>query len=722
MEIIIGVVSVVLTAVGALIAYLQLRRSPQLPSRPSHSTVSEAQNALPPSKAAPMHNLPPRELFIGRQKEKKRVLDGLASSYPVLAVEGLGGMGKTALAKETAWLCTHVQAREPSDEPPQYEAIIWIDGQDGHLSLNDMLDAIAGVLDYRFIVSLSLEEKTAEINKQLRTKACLIIVDNFETVLDVGVGEFIARIPEPPSKALVTTRERLLRGAWAIDIGKMEQKDAFTMIENEGKRLGLRYLENADSNTLAAIYDATGGNPLAIRLSLGMLRNSGLSLDEILERLTSADDDELFEVLFKRDWYDLLKDDEPSKAVLMTMALLSRTISRDAVEAGSDVHHAYLRTSIKRLIELSLVDVSDGHGNAPQRLHMHSLTRVFVRKELASREDMETVIKNRLVEYFLAYAEARANTYASEVSVRELELERHNIIQFAGLAAEHSRACDERNLHEIVIRYSTAMSSFLWGRGYWNDKLKLCEDAIEACRRLNDPISLASQLCAKGRIYLWRGNVAIAQQCAEESKVAIGQFKDGAVWSITLRLEAQIATRLGDYDRAEILLGQVLEFAPMTVDDNGQAATLIELGIIAEKQSKLKVARERFTQALKLDEQLETVEGQAVTLSHLANIVLSLGEVDEAKRLFERGLELANQVNRISTAGRCQVGLARISLLQKDREAALPVAEAARENFTKLGMTDMVDEAREVASLATGDFERETDLARRDQSETQGQR
>ena len=706
----IAVAALLVSAIATYLTYLQLRRTPK--QRPAHTPIElgEQPVALLESAHAVRHNLPPRELFIGRRSERARVVEGLTSSYPLLAIEGLGGMGKTALAREIAWTCTLVEAVDDASGPSSiHDAVAWISDREGRLTLNDVLDTIASVLDYGFILSLPFEAKRQEVNKLLRDHPCLVVIDNFDTVVDDALAAFIASIPAP-SKALVTSRERLLRGAWAIVVGKMECGDAFELIRNEGRRLGLQSIQEAGVATLDAVYEASGGNPLAIRLSLGMLRNSGLSLDEVLTRLTAADDDELFDTVFNRDWNELLKDDQDSKLLLMTLAILPGPTAKEAIEAGSDVHHAHLRVSMQRLIELSLVDVDELLHGGSQRFHLHPLTRAFVRKQMTALRGEEEAIETRLVSYFLVYAENRADTYGKESHIKELDAERNSILEFAELATRRARARGDPADLETVVRYSTAMSAFLWGRGYWGSELKLCEDAIEACRKLDNRNALARQLCNKGRIHLWRGNLVVAQECCDASCSALSEMDDPAAAAMALRLQAQIATRRGEFESAEALLQQVLEFAPMTVDDTGRAATLIELGIVAAKQSKWMQARERFQEALRLDEQMGTVEGEAVTLSHLGSTMFALTEISEAKRLFERGLALANQVKRISTAGRCQVGLAKISLQLGDYGVASAFAEAAREKFAKLGMTDMVAEASDLISIASSGSKGLTEL------------
>lgn len=697
--------------IAVYIAYLQLKHTPRLPKEQQSEKVMEETERLGQSakagdsaKSKVIHNLPPRGEFIGRDKEKERVFEGLTSAYPLIAVEGLGGMGKTALAREMAWQCVEGNKEKAESILPSFEAVVWTQDQDGKLTLNEVLDTIVRVLGYSYILPLPPDEKRLEVNKRLQEKPCLIIVDNFETICEDAIVDFVTRIPEPPSKVLITSRERLLRGAWAISLGRMEKGDAFLLIRSEGKRLGLAALENAEVGRLSAFYEATGGNPLAIRLATGQIKDAGLSLDEVLERLATADEEEIFDTIFQRNWHDLLASDDYSKHVLMTMTFFSTTASKEAIEAGSDVHHAYLRAAIKRLVELSLVDVSGELDEKLQRFQLHTLTRAFVRKEMKKVHEIGVAVNERLITYFLQCAEIWSDTYVDVQNIHRLEVERVNLLEFATAAHDLARKNGNHRYWEIVMRYAIAMSAFLWGRGYWNDRLQLCERAVEAATLLNDYLALGRQLSLIGRVHLWRGNISMAQEYVNRSKNAMSSVGNPVYLTIPMRLEAQIATQEGDYEKAETLLNEVLQFAELSPDDEGRAATLIELGIIAERRAKLEIARQRFEEALQLDEQLGTIEGQAISLSHLANVVLGLGDYTLAKQLFERGVVLAKKADRLSTFGRCQIGLARIYLHSRDFEEASKLANAAQESFRRLGIEKMVKEAGQIASHAVSEL------------------
>lgn len=647
------------------------------------------------------HNLPPRGEFIGREREKLRVFDGLDSAYPLVAIEGLGGMGKTALATEIAWLCAGGPHASSSPQN-SYEAIIWTQDRHGELTLNEVLDTIGRVLGYPYVSTLPMPAKLDKVLQCLRQMPCLVIIDNLDTVEDESISEFITGIPEPPSKGLITSREKALRGAWAIGIGKLDPGDAFALIRKEGIRLGLQTLIKADQPLLRAVYEATGGNPLAIRLTAGQLKGGAFSVDRILQSLIEADDEHLFLAIFDRSWNHLLANDEYSRRVLMAMSLHSGASGRDAVEAGSDIHHAYLRTALKRLVELSLVDTLETRRQSSPRFELHTLTRAFVRGHLEKDAVTKSEIEDRLIDFYLMYATTHADTYGNMKNTRQLELERRNILTFAEAAYASAKGTGDQHRWNRVVRYADALSSYLWGRGYLRDYLSLCVMAAEAAQVLADSSALSKQYASISRIHLRFGNTKIAMEFLHKCEAAVDPHGSDAIRAIPNRLRAQIAALVGDYASAESLLRQVLNVAPLTVNDEGRAATLIELGSVAESQGRLDEARVQFEKALELDEQLGAIEGQAISLSHLGNAVLELGDYGAAKQYYERGLALAEQVDRLSTIGRCQMGLARICAREGDALLAYERAVLAEDSFLRLGMTQMAEEARLLAASSQG--------------------
>lgn len=192
---------------------------------------------ISPSQNTIYHNLPPRVDFVGREQEKQQVHEALKSRSYIVMIDGIGGIGKTSLALEVLHECLAIsQNSHPSSDGVQkFAAFIWTSARDRELSLNDVLDTIARTIDYPFITQLSPKEKRHEVIKRLQEKPCLLVVDNFETVMDEELHQFVLSLPEP-SKCLITSRVQSLRQARAVSLRGMAKEEALLLIKNEGIR------------------------------------------------------------------------------------------------------------------------------------------------------------------------------------------------------------------------------------------------------------------------------------------------------------------------------------------------------------------------------------------------------------------------------------------------------------------------------------------------------
>jgi hypothetical protein len=182
-----------------------------------------------PSIPAIPQNLPPRGEFIGREREMEQVRQALASRSYLVVIEGIGGIGKTALALEVAhelW------------EKGLYEAVVRTTAKDRELDLNDILDTFARTIDYPYITEFPPKEKVPEVAKLMRARKCLLVVDHFDTTIDEGVSEFLLNLPEP-SKALITARHHALSEARTIPLKGLEQDEALMLLRLEDEALHL---------------------------------------------------------------------------------------------------------------------------------------------------------------------------------------------------------------------------------------------------------------------------------------------------------------------------------------------------------------------------------------------------------------------------------------------------------------------------------------------------
>ncbi|MEW5956822.1 MAG: NB-ARC domain-containing protein [Chloroflexota bacterium] len=328
------------------------------------------------------HNLPPRYgEFIGREAELGRVLEWVENSrWPLASIEGMGGIGKTSLAIEVAHRC--LPGEQLAISRP-FDAVVWSsarDQADFDLGLDQVLDAIARVLDYTYLIQLPLEQKAAAIDNLLRSQRVLVIVDNFETITNLALVKFLERVPEP-SLALITSRYKQLRRVWDIPLYGLKNEETLTLIRRHSHRIGLNVVAGADDDTLLRLAVATGNNPKAVELALGLIKHKGLPFNTVVDELYQASVvvEEVFDYIFVEAWKLL---DDRIRRVVLAMPFFVTTASRAALSAVSGVSGFEFHKAIEQLVGMSLLEATEALDVNQQRYQMHPLTQAFARNEL----------------------------------------------------------------------------------------------------------------------------------------------------------------------------------------------------------------------------------------------------------------------------------------------------------------------------------------------------
>ncbi|MCI0496437.1 tetratricopeptide repeat protein, partial [candidate division KSB1 bacterium] len=697
-----GIIKVLLNAlpeaVGALIAtgILYLLSSFWLKRRRRGLPPPDPPPELPkPPKPEIYANLPSRSEFIGRKKERERVKEALNSRSFLICIDGIGGIGKTSLALEVVHEClrfSQSEIKSAANSPlettlPKFAGFIWTSAKDRELRLNDILDAIARTLDWPGIAQQPYEEKRESVRKLLQTKPYLLMVDNFETITDDAIRDFLLKLPEP-SKALITSREQKLSQAWAVSIKGLEQGEALALIRNEGRRQGLSSVEEADDQVLLRLYQATGGAPLAIKWSIGQIKQKGQSLDTVLAALHAAKGD-IFEHVFARSW-SLLSED--AQKVLMVMPIFAASASKDALEAASDVHHFALDEALGQLVQMWLVEVTDELEAAKRRYSVHSLTRAFAELQFTASTYNKEKVRLDIYTYFLETIRLFGHRYFEGYHFLEIEID--NILGIINWCYETNQWQKILTLLKQILQLR-----FLGIRDFWQERIrfKFGKVILEAAIRLGE-ISTAGEVLIT--ILAWesyfKGDYAMAKEYTHQGITHSMQVKDFKIMSIGKRNLGWISLAEGGLSDAKSFINEALELAKQENDQLLIYALYSDLGEVELGYGNYVKAESWFLKSFTGFEQNDAKQRNAKRLMLLGNTFLLQNKLIESHQAYQRCLELYQKRKQQDIIAQARLGLAKLYAKQGKVKDALDQVKEAYTLFEKLGMKKYIDESQEM--------------------------
>lgn len=363
-------------------------------------------------KYKPQHNLPSRSFhaygsLLGRDEDKKRVMHALESRYPLISIEGIGGVGKTSLALEIAYSCL----RNPENNLKQaitFEFIVWISAKDKPYEkkwFDEVLNMIARVRDFFSITQKPLnEDKIFEVESLLRQQSTLIIVDNFETIEDPELENWLENVPEP-TKVIVTSKRKQFRMSKPIDLEGLSPIDGLELLKRHVRAdKGLKFILQKQDHELMHLVTNTAGNPLAILWSLNSVKG-GLNFESLLHGLQNVyknkNINKIIEYVFSESWKRLCKH---AQKILLVVPLFVdvELICKESLQAASPLKSEDFDNAIPQLIEFKLLQIERDY-NFKEKYKVHPLTHTLAQVKLLQRKSFEKNARRRWSEYYFKY-------------------------------------------------------------------------------------------------------------------------------------------------------------------------------------------------------------------------------------------------------------------------------------------------------------------------------
>jgi hypothetical protein len=333
-------------------------------------------------------HLPPPEytqLFgVDSLKRELAALLRRQSGPDLVSIEGLGGIGKTALARAVAF-----ELAENSD----LEGIAWVSARqtwlsdqgaieatpDAATSLADIVSRLATQLGFAELAGLGVEDKLDRLATFLRSTRHLIIIDNLESVSDV---ELLLPALTPltrPTRFLLTSRQALSHypSVTRFPVQPLSLQDSRALVESELRRHGRA--ASLKQEDMVALYEVIGGMPLALKLIAAQMSHWPLSV--LLENLRDARHrvpEQLYTFIYRRSWLAL---DEQARQLLLSLLPLAPN--------GEDIEWLRLMSflppddfsdALAQLLDYSLLETA-GPPESP-RYRLHRLTTTFLQTEV----------------------------------------------------------------------------------------------------------------------------------------------------------------------------------------------------------------------------------------------------------------------------------------------------------------------------------------------------
>ena len=625
-------------------------------------------------------NLPPPTYsqFIMRDEAYQGILDGLAQRTAVVLISSLGGMGKTSLAREVAARCLTNQ--------PSFEAVVWISDKDrpGTTNLDIVLDEIALIMDFPGFTRLEHTTKQREVEQLLRQKKVLLVVDNFETITDRVLLNWLIKLPEP-SKAIITTRHyrQEFRSCWPVELGGMSEDEANLLITERLRVLKLEKLVSS-LQIFRPLVLATGGNPKAISLALGCIKYNKKSLEEVLTELLESQG-ELFEDLFKHSWALL---DESARNVLMGLTFFAASSDKKAIDAATEVRGSYLEDALEQLIDLSLVDVQQEDLKRPPRYLLHPLVQTYAHTRLIEMPVLEARIRINLINYFINLSQNLNQLHSAIEELARFDADQETVYQLIAQAFKHQ-------LYPQVISLVTGYNYYYYVYAHWGKMLENLAYQSQAAQIIDDKESLVRARAKYVQMLIKQGNLAKVEASLAELK----EYEGIAELSTRARIEVQHTLALFALEHGQV--GEAINYWQKTLandltDLDWENATGQRwLGNCLYKLNQLDEAQLQLVAAQKLAKKFNFTRIVIATQILLAEIALNQHKLAEAQDYLETSLTQAYHYNDHRNIGRIHYNLASLQKTANQTKEARINFEKAIDHFQRVGMQRELAAAQE---------------------------
>jgi predicted ATPase len=550
-------------------------------------------------------------------------------------------------------------------------------------------------------------EPEEQLLHYLRAKQMLLVLDNFEHLLDAA--SLVAKIvvAAPNVQLLVTSRERLnLQAEWLLEVEGLPYPAARDERGLEGiaayaavqlflqgaLRISPRFrLTDENRAWVVRICQLLDGIPLGIELAAAWVRV--LSLREItseiqhnLDFLKSSapvvpERHRSLRAALDHSW-NLLTDRE--KVVLRRLSVFRAGFGRDSAQkvVGAGLEEI-----------ASLLDKSLLKRVGEERYDLHELVRQYAAAHLESELQEHDQTHDRHSSCYAALLEQWEGQIRSPRQMEilaELDAEMDNVRLAWNWMVTHRQTQNIQKSLNCLWRFYTIRTQLREGAtlfGQAAEALKSVEGTGEAQEAERSAV-LAHVLALQGYFYLGLDRRDEGRELLQESRALLHASTDRATLAETLGVLGFMQYRLGEFVEARQLSEESLHLNRALSNQFGTMFCLVTLAYICLDQEAYDEAYAFANESLAISRGiLGDPQGTAVSLTVLSAAANRLGRYVEAKRCAEESLQIASMVHDVWGMGIIlrQLGLSHLELGEPGR--AMDLMRKSVAQFREVGDT-----------------------------------
>ena len=607
-----------------------------------------------------LHHFPTQfTQFIGRKAELTQISDlFLDPGCRLLTIVGPGGIGKTRLA---------IKAAKAAATGDRFADGVYFAGLDTVETVEALPAALVEALDLVLRGGTTTEGQLLDF---LRTRKCLIVLDNFEHLIQ-GVQLLANLLAGAPGVALlVTSRQPLkLRAERQVRIGGLDcpehvpdspsaeeiasilSKNAVRLFVQTARLVRSGFTVSPDNVVdVARICRLVDGTPLALEIAsawtrmvepkaiVEMIRHGLDSMTSSLQDL--PDRHRSMTTVFDHSWSML------TPAEQLTLARLSVFRGPFSLKSAIAVTGASV-SQVAVLLDKSLLQRTSGG-----RYELHALLRQYAAQilgEMIKGQDEELVIRHKHSEYYLELlGDALPDFYGPQprLAVSSLQKRLGNVLEAWQWAIDH---------HEEPERLQ-AISSGIDGLGRFYEFLGLYEEGIRtmglaAAGIESSPIKedLRQEAALISRLLAWQANfeyglgqASVALKTAEKALDLAAEHPE--VVAQVQSLQGKLLPDIGQFDQAEACLQKALSYFEKVEDRFLTAQALGRLGVSQWRRGDYPQATPTLEKALALQKELDNNGAMAELYRAIAGIHFEQGDMTRAQNFVQQARSLYEKV------------------------------------------------------------------------------